>query len=114
VDELQRFLAEAGGELGAAGVRRLRDLDDGRADLQAGARWEVRVAQVEVDEELVACERPPLRAPGDESGSPGVHQRQLPVRLGALAGALAPSNGPRVADQTRLAAERGLAQELAL
>ena len=38
VDEAQRLLAEASGELGAAGVRLVGDLDHGVADGQAGAR----------------------------------------------------------------------------
>ena len=79
VHELERLAAEAGAELRAARVRLLRDLDDGLADREPRPGREVVDAEVEIDVELVAGERPALAAPGDEVGGAGVHQRQLGV-----------------------------------
>ena len=54
-------VAEAGGELGAAGVRARGDLEEGVADRERVPGREVREAEVEVDVELVAGERPAAR-----------------------------------------------------
>ena len=62
VDEAHGVEAEALGELGAAAVRDGGDLDDGLADAQPGAGRQLVGAEVEVDVELVAGERPRARA----------------------------------------------------
>ncbi len=62
VHELERLGAEAGAELRAPGVRFWRHLDDGVADRELRSGWKVVDAEVEVDVELVAGERPAISA----------------------------------------------------
>ena len=100
VDEAQRLLAEAGGELGAAGVRLVGDLDHGVADGEAGASRQVVGADVEVDVELVAGQGPDVVVvTADEPGQPGVDDVELHVGMGAaVVGAPAAPHVPGVAD----------------
>src|SRR5438128_1575425 len=60
VDEPERPGAEAPAELRTPGVRLVGHLDDGGAESEPRARRQVVGAQVEVDVELIACERPLL------------------------------------------------------
>src|SRR6266545_4791384 len=60
VDELPRLCAVAFGELPAAEVREIGHFDNRGADLHSGSGWEVLGAQIEVDVELIAGERPAL------------------------------------------------------
>ena len=92
VHELERVGAEAGAELGAAGVRLGGHLDHRLADGKPRAGGKVLDAEVEVDEELVARERPAVAATGDQVGGAGVHQRELRIGVGrAVRGAAAPA-----------------------
>jgi DNA-binding transcriptional MerR regulator len=115
VHELDRLGAEARGELRAAGVELLGDLDHGRPDGEPCARGQVLVAEVEVDEELVAGERPPLPVARDGRDRACVHQRQLHVGVrGAVLGAAAPARAPHVADEALVEVEKALVEHLAL
>src|SRR5262249_29175888 len=99
VHEPQRVASEALRELGAAGVRFGRDLDDRGAERKPRAGRQVLTAEVEIDVELVAGESPTVTT-GDQVGGPGVHQGELPVRLGApVARAATPAHAPVVTDQ---------------
>ena len=115
VDEAQRLLAEAGGELGAAGVRLLGDLDDGVADGEARAGRQVVGAEVEVDVQLVAGEGADVVVvTADEPGQAGVDDVELHVGVGAaVLGAAAAANVPGVADDTVGGRQLGLVEHLA-
>ena len=102
VDEPQRIGTEPAGELGAAEVRLVRNLDDRRAQGKQGSRRQVGRAQVEIDVELITGQHAPVKAPGDEQGSTGVHHCQLHVWMWrAVSGAFAPSGRPGVANEAR-------------
>ena len=115
VHELERLGAEAGAELRAPGVRLGRHLDDGVADGELRACGQVLDAEIEVDVELVARERPAVPASGDHRGCARVHQRQLRVRVRrAVRHRLAAAGEPRVPDEADLEIERALVEHLAL
>jgi hypothetical protein len=57
-DELQGIHAEARGEFPAAGMRQAGRFEHGAADRQLRAGRQVLLAQVEIDVELVARQRP--------------------------------------------------------
>ena len=115
VDEAHRLDAEAGDELGAPGVRDLGDLDDGVADLQPRARRQLLRAEVEVDVELVAGERPAVTGAGDEGDRPGVHHVQLHLRVRrAVVQPPARTVLPRVADESDGHVELAAVEHLAL
>ena len=73
-------------------------LDHGRADRDSRSRRHVRRAQVEVDVQLVARERPALAVGGDRGNDASAHQREL-IRPPVCTGA------PPVADEPVLAAQ---------
>src|SRR6188472_234589 len=77
IDEPRRIRAEASRELRAASVGNVRDLEYRGTDLDARARRQVFDADVEVDVQLVARERPALATSGDEVDDARVHQRDL-------------------------------------
>jgi hypothetical protein len=79
------------------------NLDHRRSDAQPRARGKVRDAQVEVDVQLVTGQLPSSGILGDQSGAPGIHHRDLPVRVGGavhLVPAAAPQ--PHVPDQAHV------------
>ena len=85
------------------------------ADRQPGPGRQVGRRQVEVDVELVAGQRHPLRPVGHERGGPGVHDVELHLGVGgAVRRALAAPLEPGVADEPDLEVELPLAQHLAL
>src|SRR6266545_3418100 len=108
VDELPRLCAVAFGELPAAEVREIGHFDNRGADLHSGSGWEVLGAQIEVDVELIAGERPALVVARDQRRGAGVHERQLRFRIGPLA-----ARAPRVADQSALDVQLGLPERFA-
>ena len=57
------------------------DLDHGIADRQLGPRGQVRLAEVEVDDELITGQRHALRRTGELGQDPGVHDVELHVRM---------------------------------
>ena len=115
VHEAEGFEAEAGGELGAAPVGLVGDLDDGGAEGEAGAGRQVVGAQVEVDVELVAGQGPPVGVDRDQGRHPGVHEVQLHVGMGlAVVGAGAAPDPPAVAHQAVVEVEGALDQHLPL
>ena len=115
VDEAHGREAEALGELGAAPVRLIGDLHDRLADAQPGARRQLLGAEVEVDVQLVAGERPPLRRTGDQRHGPDVHDVELHVGMGRAVGrARAGPLVPRVADEADGQVELGDVEDLAL
>jgi hypothetical protein len=59
-------------------VRGLADLQHGPADREQAACWEVVVADVEVDIELVTGQRHAICSTGDKLSDPRVHHRYLP------------------------------------
>ena len=89
-------------------MRDLGQLDHGLADRESRAGGNVVDAEVEVDVELVACERPALPVSGDDLGEARVHQGQLRVvgRRGA--------EMPAVADEPDLRVELPFVQDFAL
>jgi hypothetical protein len=90
-------------------MRCVGHLENGGGDREARPRRQVLRAQVEVDVELVACERPALALAGDERRGARVHQRHLGLRVRA---ASAPA--PAVADEADVDVELALLQHLAL
>ena len=73
------------------------------ADRQPGPGRQVGLRQVEVDVQLVAGERHPLRPVGHELGGPGVHDVELHLGVGgAVRRALAAPLEPPVADEADL------------
>ena len=115
VDEPQRISTEPGGELGAAEVRLVSDLYNRRAQGQPGSRWQVGRAQVEVDVKLITGQHAPVRGPGDEQGSTGVHHGHLHIRVWrAVGGTLASSHRPGIASQAGLHIEHGRREHLTL
>src|SRR6266508_3582798 len=115
VHEADRGVAEALGELRAAGVQLVGDFDHGGADGEPCPDREVLGAQVEVDVELISRERPPLallRPQGDDARA---HEGQLHVGMGGpVAGPAASAHPPRVADETLVQVERPLVDDLTL
>src|SRR5438105_3645911 len=81
VDEPQGVVPESRRELLAAEVRLGGDLDDRGAQLDTRSRWQVGLAQVEVDVELIAGELPPVRLHGYQRSGSRVHQVELHVRM---------------------------------
>ena len=76
------------------------DLDDGRAEGEAGAGRRLLDAQVEVDVELVAGQGPPVGVDRHQGRHPGVHQVELHVGMGRpVLGAVAVPDPPAVADE---------------
>jgi hypothetical protein len=76
---------------------------------------EVLDAEVEIDVELVARERPALAAAGDEVGGAGVHQRQLGERVRrAVRPTARAAREPDIADEPELEVEHALVEHLAL
>ena len=101
-------MPKAFGELRTAGVRLLRHLDDRLTDRQPGTRRRVRQRQVEVDEELIAGERPAIPvAPGDEIGCATAHQIQLSLRVGPTVLRLAVGTFQIVVTRQSLADDQG-------
>ncbi len=81
-----RIDTEALRELGAAVVGLLGHLDDRRTDAQARPGRRSVDREVEVDDELVAGERPALAVdPGDGLERSGTHDVQLGERIGGAA-----------------------------
>ena len=64
-DEAKGVVAETLGELGAAGMGLLGDFEYGGADGELRADGEVFLAQIDVDDELVAGEGPAILGPGE-------------------------------------------------
>ena len=114
VDELHGVGAETFDELTAARVRLRGDLDDRRAHRQLRARRQVLSAQIEIDVELVAGERPAIRSLGDQRHHARVGERELHVGVApAVLGARTAAHTPRVADQSLDQIELGLGDDLA-
>ncbi len=112
VDELRRAGPEARGELRAPGVGQVGHLEDRRPRLQPRARWQVLVAQVEIDVQLVPGERPAIAMTGDEVDHPGVHERHL--RESSVVAVNVGARPPAVADEAVLEVEDAFLQDLAL
>ena len=89
------------------GVGHVGDFDDGVADGQARPDGQVLDAEIEVDVELVARERPALPIARDQLGEAGVHHRQLGV-VGRRAAQV-----PAVADEPDDGVEVALVEHLA-
>ena len=99
------------GELRAALVGLIGDLDHRRSDLQSGPRRQVGRAQIEVDDELVSREWHPLGGTGDEFAHPGVHQIELHVGVcSPVRGTRRTAMTPVVADQTLVGVQLALLQ----
>src|SRR5580704_10127011 len=62
-------------------MRGVADLQHGMADREQAAHREIAHAEIEVDVELVAGQRHPVRPARDQLGHPGVHHRHLPLRV---------------------------------
>jgi cation diffusion facilitator family transporter len=115
VDKAQGVEAEPGGELGAAPVRLVGNLDNRRAQGQPGAGLQVSGAEIEVDVELIAGQLAPGRVLGDEQGGAGVHDVQLHARMRRpIRGAAAGSLRPAVADEASLRVEGAFGEYLTL
>src|SRR6266581_253244 len=82
VDPAQGLATESRAELGAACVRRLADLDDGRPDRQPAAGGQRLQAQVEIDVELIAGQRPALAVGLDRLQDPRADYGQLGIEIG--------------------------------
>jgi len=107
VDEPQCLEPEPGHELLAPPVREVADLDHRRADRQPGAGRQVLAADVEVDVELVAGERPAVAGAGHQRCGPRVHDRDL---ASWITGPVEPA----VADQAGVGVDLGLGEHLPL
>src|SRR5205807_135416 len=70
---------------------------------------QIRAAQVEVDVELVARERPAVALARDQRGRAGVHERELRSRVRRSSAA-----APRVSDESARGIELALVHDLAL
>ena len=82
-------------------MRLSRDFDDRRPKRQPRTRWKVGLAQVEVDEQLIAGQRPTVLRLREERNRPGVHHVQLHVGVRrAIGGPRALSLVPTVADES--------------
>jgi len=96
IDPAQGIAPEPGAELCATVVRRLADLDDRRADDESTLGGQVRLAQVEVDVELVPGERPALLVGLDDRQDAGADEgqlgRQVRRRPGDIAGPERPAS----------------------
>ena len=103
-----RMAAETAGELGAAGMGQRRYLHHHVAELDARARRQVVLRDVEIDEELVASFSPARFVASEQLGDARVHQRDLRFNLVAM------PPKPIVAQQTGLGAEGSALQGLAL
>ena len=115
VHEAVGLEAEPTGELRAAGVWLIGDLDHGTADRQLGAGRHVLGRDVEVDVELVTREGPPILGLGHELRGAAVHDVQLHVRVRTtVVGATAASLVPVVAGHTFLEVQLGLVEHLTL
>ena len=97
-------------------MRKPADLEDRRADLEAGARGQVLGTQVEVDVELVARERPALPiASCHEVDDARVHECDLggsSVVVGTVRSRS--SRTPAIPDEAVLEIEYALLEDLAL
>src|SRR4029079_3147202 len=103
VHELHRVDAEARHELRAASVRLRRHLDQCGSDGQGRARRQVGAAEIEIDEQLIAGEGPPMWRLRDERHRARVHDVQLHLRMRSAVNApAAAAAGPAVADQPLL------------
>ena len=84
-------------------------------DGEPGSGGQVPDADVQVDVELVARERPALAAAGDRLRRPRVHQRQLREGIGCPVGpAAAPAASPDVSDEALVEIQHSLVEHLAL
>lgn len=114
VDERQRLLTEPLGELLAAAVGLVADLDDRRAKREARTGREIGLAQVEVHVQLITRELPPLIPPGHQGGDAAVHQGELHVGMGrAVARQVARPDPPGVPHQALGPVEPRFGQDLA-
>jgi hypothetical protein len=86
VDEAGRLEPEPFGELAAAVVRHRGNLEDRQGDREACAGRQVVGAEVEIDVEVVAGERPAGLVLRDQRDRAGIHQRDLDVRMRAAVG----------------------------
>lgn len=72
-----------------------------------GSRWQVLLAHVDVDDELIAGEGPAVLGPGEQSDQAGVDDGDLGGGVGAaVGGAEAAAGEPAIADQTDIDIQR--------
>src|SRR5690606_10543934 len=90
------------------GVWLVGDLQDRAADLEPRPGWEVCGAEIQIQVELIAGERPAVGAPRHQSRGAGIHQVELHVgvRLPVGRAGTGPSL-PAVAEEASLQIERG-------
>lgn len=114
-DEAEGLMAEALGEFGAAGVGFVGDFEHGVADGETGARGQVLLAQVDVDDELIAGEGPAVFGLSEQSDEAGVDDGDLGGGVGAaIGGAGAAAGEPAIADQAGVDVQRAFGDDLSL
>ena len=82
IDELQRLYAIPRFKLMAPRMRLSGDLNDRIAESEPGAGRQIVQAQVEIDVQLIAGQRPTVFLLGNQSNGSCVHERQLRVGVG--------------------------------
>ena len=108
VHEFHRVSPEALRELPAARMRPLGDFDDGRPEGDACSRRQIVRAQIQIDVQLIPCERPAIGRLRHERNRARVHDVELHVRMGRPSPAV-----PRVADEPMRGIQMGLFEHLA-
>jgi hypothetical protein len=100
VDEFHRGQSKPSGELLATQMRRVRHFDYRAAERQAGPRWQVGVAQIEVNEELVARKLPAIFVLRYQGDGAGIHDVELHFGMGSAVGcSRTPTCYPAIADE---------------
>src|SRR4051794_16881967 len=82
----QRLRTEPTRKLRASGVRRLRHRNHSLTDLQPSARWQTVDRQIEINDELITGQLPPITITRDRCEHPAVHDSDLPERVRAAIG----------------------------
>lgn len=114
-DEAKGIVAEALGELGAAGVGFGGDFEHGVTDGKLSTRREVVLAEVDVDDELVAGEGPVVLGLGKQGDEAGVDDGDLGGGVGAATrGAGAAAVEPAVAEQASVDVKHAFGDDFAL
>ena len=92
-----------------------RDLDYRRAQLQACARWQVLLAEIQVHVDLIARQRPTVPAARHQIDDPCVHDVQLHFRVrGSVRSTRVTAPPPVVANQSFRDIELGALQRFPL
>ena len=108
----QRVRAEPARELCASGVRRLSDLSQRLADLQAGSCRQVVDGEVEVDDHLITGKLPAIALARDGGKCSAIHDGDLPERVRpAIAGE---GGRPTVPAEARAVVEHALREHPSL